>query len=100
MMDKLPVRWTKSEVKIGRHTYPVGKTMPALIYPNPLNPRRYIVLNTGFTFCEFGSASNAQQTPKLPDFAILDITVERANRLRDGIRLAGFFDERWELREQ
>ena len=100
MMDKLPVRWTKSEVKIGRHAYPVDKSMPVLIYPNPLNPRRYVVLNTGFTFCEFGGASNAQQTPKLPDFAIVDITVERANRLRDGIRLAGFFGERWELREQ
>ena len=100
MMSKLPLRWTKSEVKIGRHAYPTARSMPVLIYPNPLNPRRYVVLNTGFTFCEFGSASNAQQTPKLPDFAIVDITVERTNRLSDGIRLAGFFGERWELREQ
>lgn len=100
MMNKLPVRWTKTEVKMGRHAYPATRTMPVMIYPNPLNPRRYVVLNSGFTFCDFGSASNAQQTPKLPDFAIVDTTVEKASRLRDGIRFAGFFGERWELMEQ
>jgi len=74
-----------------------NKNLPVLIYPNPLNPKRYVVINGGFTFAEFGSASNAQQTPKLPDWAIVDIGVPRESRLASGIADAGFFNERWEL---
>ena len=42
------------------------------IYPNPLNPRRYVVLNSGFTFREYDYLNNARQTPKLPDWAVVD----------------------------
>ena len=80
--------------------FPAAKHLPVLIYPNPLNPGRYVVVNSGFSFCEFGNASNAQQTPKLPDFALIDITVPRAARLVQGIPCAGFFDERWEVTGQ
>jgi hypothetical protein len=68
-----------------------------LIHPNPLNPARYIVLNSGPTYLDFGGASNAQQTPKLPDFAMLDTTVPRAERLARGVTQAGFFDEEWRV---
>jgi hypothetical protein len=60
-----------------------------LIFPNPLNPNRYVVLNSGFTFADAGSGSNAQQTPKLPDYAVIEIGPSRK------VVLAGFFDERW-----
>jgi hypothetical protein len=50
-----------------------------------------VVLNSGFTFRGFGS--NADQTPKLPDYAILDIG--KTEPFRDGIASAGFFDEQW-----
>ena len=51
-----------------------------LIYPNPLNPKKYVVLNSGFTFREFDYLNNARQIPKLPDWAVVDTTVaaERA----------------------
>ena len=49
--------------------------MPVLIYPNPLNPKRYVVLNSGFTFREYDYLNNARQVPKLPDFAVVDIDV-------------------------
>ena len=45
-----------------------------LIYPNPLNPKRYVVLNSGFTFREYDYLNNARQTPKLPDWAVIDVT--------------------------
>jgi len=69
-----------------------NRHVPILIHPNPLNLRRYVVLNTGFTFSEFGDASNALQTPKLPDYAIIDINVPRSSRLAKGVVDAGFFE--------
>ena len=65
---------------------------PVFIFPNPLNPKRYLVVNNGFTFAAAGSGSNAQQTPKLPDYAVLDITLNGA------VVLADFFDEQWRLK--
>ncbi len=62
-----------------------------MIYPNPLNPAHYVVVNSGFTFADEASTSNALQVPKLPDFAILDIDNS------DAVVTAGFFDEEWKL---
>ena len=46
---------------------------PIAIYPNPLNPERYVVLNSGFTFREYAYLNNARQVPKLPDWAVVDL---------------------------
>ena len=73
--------------------------MPVLIYPNPLNPRRYVVLNSGFTFREYDYLNNARQVPKLPDFAVVDVSVPMTSRAPGGIVTAGFFNERWQLPE-
>jgi len=62
---------------------------PILIYPNPLNPMKYVVLNSGFTFAGEAATSNSRQTPKLPDFATLDVSTGK-------ILQAGFFNENWE----
>ena len=68
-----------------------------MIYPNPLNPKKYIVINSGFTFREYDQLNNARQVPKLPDFAIVDVSKPATSRAPGGITTAGFFDERWEL---
>ena len=94
---QLPVRWTATGVVMGGKTYDANKQVPAMIYPNPLNPKRYIVINSGFTFPQFGTTSNSQQTPKLPDWAILDMSVLVNERTGgNGIIAAGFFGEHWE----
>lgn len=95
--DRLPIRWTAAGIVAGGRTWPADRFAPAFIFPNPLNPRRYVVVNSGFTFAVVGGASNSQQTPKLPDWAILDLTVPRADRLTRGVADANFFNERWEL---
>ena len=95
MLSKLPLKWDGSSVSIGASSGAADKLAPVMIFPNPLNPKRYVVLNSGFTFAEFGPASNAQQTPKLPDFALVDVSVPRERRLERGVVAAGFFDERW-----
>jgi hypothetical protein len=66
-----------------------------MIYPNPLNPDRYVVLNSGFTFREYDLLSNARQTPKLPDWAIVDAATPMTSRSPGKIIDAGFFDETW-----
>jgi hypothetical protein len=95
--DRLPVKWDKSGVRLGDRTYDAGHHVPVLIYPNPLNPRRYVVLNSGFTFREYDYLNNARQVPKLPDFAVVDIDVPVSARAPGGIVAAGFFTETWGL---
>ncbi len=95
--DKLPVKWDKAGVKLGAESFDAGHHVPVLIYPNPLNPKRYVVLNSGFTFREYDYLNNARQVPKLPDFAVVDIDVPVSSRAPGGIVTAGFFTETWGL---
>ncbi len=73
---------------------------PILIYPNPLNPERYVVLNSSFTFREYDYLNNARQTPKLPDWAIVDLRTPPNSRWPGKIAAADFFDEAWQLRPE
>src|SRR5262249_32313272 len=41
--DKLPIRWDAENVRVGDKTFSAGHHLPVLIYPNPLNPKRYVV---------------------------------------------------------
>jgi hypothetical protein len=68
-----------------------------MIYPNPLNPKKYVVINCGFTFREYDYLNNARQVAKLPDFAVVDISQPVTSRAPGGIVEAGFFGERWQL---
>ncbi len=70
-----------------------------MIYPNPLNPKRYVVLNSGFTYREYDYLNNARQVPKLPDYAIIDVKVPATSRAPGGIVAAGFLGEKWDLKE-
>ncbi len=73
--DKLPLPWTPGL---------------RLIAPNPLNPERYVVINSGHTFHEKGfRGTNALLYPRLGDWAIMGA---------DGaVQRAGVFDERWRV---
>ena len=93
--DRLPVKWTADAVIVGKQRYPAGTHAPILIYPNPLNPKKYIVINSGFTFREFDYLNNARQIPKLPDWAVVDTTTPPNDRYPGKIVQAGFFNEDW-----
>lgn len=95
--DKLPIKWDTQGVRLGDRTYNTDSHVPVFIYPNPLNPKKYVVINSGFTFREFAYLNNAQQTPKLPDFAVIDVRVPANSRTPGGIVEAGFFGEQWEF---
>ncbi|MEW6303545.1 MAG: prolyl oligopeptidase family serine peptidase [Verrucomicrobiota bacterium] len=96
--DRLPIKWTARGIVVDGKTYDATKHAPVFIYPNPLNPSRYVVINSGFTFPQFASTTNSQQTPKLPDWAILDLSVPVADRVHGkGVVAADFFGEKWEI---
>jgi hypothetical protein len=94
---KLPIRWDAQTLTVGATTFGTDKHVPVLIYPNPLNPKRYVVLNSGFTFREYDYLNNARQVSKLPDFAVVDVSVPTNARTPGGIVNAGFFTEEWKL---
>lgn len=96
--SRLPVRWDKNgAVHVGAKTYAAGTSVPILIYPNPLNPRRYVVLNSGITWREGHYDNNAKQYSHLPDWAIVDITTPPDKFAPGRIADAGFFDEHWQI---
>lgn len=98
MAAKLPVRWDEQGVHTPEAIYPAAYHVPILVYPNPLNPERYVVYNSGFTFREYAYLNNARQTPKLPDWAIVDVRTPPSTRDPGRIAAAGFFGEGWEWR--
>lgn len=93
---QLGLRWDAEGIHTPATNYPPDRFVPILIYPNPLNPERYVVVNTGFTFREYDQLNNARQTPKLPDWAIIDLSQPANARWPGGIAAAGFFGENWE----
>jgi len=95
---RLPIRWDKDAITVGDKTHPADRHALAMIYPNPLNPDRYVVLNSGFTFREFDYLNNARQTPKLPDWAVIDTSVPITPKVPGKIVDAEFFDEQWRLK--
>ncbi|QJW95533.1 prolyl oligopeptidase family serine peptidase [Frigoriglobus tundricola] len=95
--DKLPIKWTEKGVQVGTDAYEAGTHVPVLIYPNPLNPKKYVVINSGFTFREYDYLNNARQVPKLPDYAVIDVTTPPNARYPGKVVRAGFFGEKWEL---
>ncbi len=97
ILDQLPLTWTKSQLSFAGNSLDAAHHAPVLVFPNPLNPQRYIVLNSSFTFREGATVSNSLQTPKLPDWALIDVSVEPTEKSPGGVVAAGFFNEDWQL---
>lgn len=97
VMDGLPIDWTDTKVKVNGAGYDATHHAPVLIYPNPLNRDRYVVLNSGFTYREFAYLNNARQVPKLPDWAIVDLRTPPDSLWPGKIVDADFFDEAWKI---
>jgi hypothetical protein len=90
---KLPVKWTRETVTIGAESFPSKDAFPALIYPNPLNPAKYVVLNTGLTIEDRGYNGD-YGTPLWGDYAIVKV---KAGSPVPDLLTAGLFDENWKI---
>ncbi len=97
--ESLPIRWNTGSIAAGSKELPAGEHALIAIYPNPLNPRRYVVLNSGFTYREYDDLNNARQMPKLPDWAVIDLRTPPGPRFPGKIAAAGFFNENWGLKD-
>jgi pimeloyl-ACP methyl ester carboxylesterase len=95
--DKLPVKWTSGGITLGSRTFDAGSNAAVMIYPNPLNPKKYVVINSGMTMREYSESNNALQVAYLPDYAVVDLTTPPDARWPGKIVDAGFFGEKWEL---
>ena len=91
VLPRLPLKWTSSEIEMAGRKFPAASSTVAMIYPNPLNPRRYVVLNTGHTFpgTDFDNLHWFLH-PRLADYAVVD------KKTRE-VQMAGFFDADWRL---
>ena len=97
VLAKLPVKWTKSGMEVGGKPYDPATHGLSMIYPNPLNPNRYIVINSGHTFHETEfKASNANLFPKLGDIAVLKFTAGQGGFTQEPV-FAEIFNQRWQL---
>jgi dienelactone hydrolase len=92
---KLPLTWDAHQLVFRGHTYDATHHAPILIFPNPLNPAHYVVLNSGMDFRDDAYGTNALQIPKLPDYAIVDLDTPPDAKWPGKIVAAGFFDEAW-----
>jgi hypothetical protein len=119
--EKLPVTWNGDTIAAGKKRWSAKSHLPVLVYPNPLDkepeeldisgliPRpntfhfrwqpRYLVINSGLTFREAHDKTNSQQNPKLPDWAVIDLSQLPDDKAPGRIAAAGFFDEQWKYQE-
>jgi dienelactone hydrolase len=95
ILAQLPIQWNAETIAFRGQNYAAAHHAPVLVFPNPLNPRRYIVLNSGVDFRADGYGNNALQTPKLPDWAMVDLRTPPGPRWPGKIVDAGFFNEAW-----
>lgn len=92
-LSKLPVKWTKESVTLGGQTFAAAENFPALIYPNPLHPAKYVVLNTGLTITD-REYNGDYGMPQWGDFAI--VKAKEGSDVPDLVQ-AGLFNEMWQL---
>lgn len=95
VLKSLPmIQWTRDAITIQGETFTGADHVPVLIAPNPLNPHRYVVINSGHTFGakEF-AGTNALLFPRLGDFAVF-----QTDGRNSVVKVSGYFDEGWSMR--
>jgi hypothetical protein len=93
LAGRLPVKWSRDTVALGDKSFPAANHLPAMVYPNPIAPAKYVVLNSGLTIAE-NSYTSDYSMPTLGDVAILQAQ-PGADTFE--VPFAGFFDETWQL---
>jgi hypothetical protein len=101
-----PIVWDAKTISAGKQTVASEDHVLVGIYPKQLlspdtNAKLdgYVVINSGPTFREGHDKTNSQQTPKLPDWAVIDITTAPSDTAPGKVVNAGFFDKDWKFVE-
>jgi hypothetical protein len=93
VMPKLKqIKWSETEFTLGGKIYSTSDHIPVLIAPNPLNPKKYVVINSGHTFGKTDfEGTNALLYPRMGDWGVLKVKADGSTEIVD----SGFFDEQW-----
>ena len=98
ILNRLPLQWNANQLTLGGKTYDSSSHTVAMIYPNPLDPRRYVVLNTGHSFGRNEmAATNATLFPRFGDYAVLHLRQPLGKTIESEVVTAGYFDEKWKF---
>jgi len=101
VLESLPLQWDAKKVGMkSQSTFDAATHVPALTYPCLKAPGFEIVINSGLTFREAHDKTNSLQNPKLPDWAILDITQAPNAESAGKVVAADFFDEHWQVKKK
>jgi hypothetical protein len=95
---RLPFALQDGQWVIGQEKYDAATHVPVFIYPYAGGQKNDVVLNSGLTFREAHDRTNSLQNPKLPDWAVVDITEPPSGTAPGKVVNAGFFDEEWKLK--
>jgi hypothetical protein len=97
----LPITWTKDKLVVNGKSYDPATHVPVMIYPNPLNHGKYVVLNTGHTFGEKDlQGTNALLYPHLGDWAVIKPKPTAKEPWAYEVVDAGLFDEFWQFEKK
>jgi pimeloyl-ACP methyl ester carboxylesterase len=100
VLPRLPIRWTRQDLQVGKELHGAIDHVPLLIQPSPLAAGRYVVLNSGHTFHEKELSSlNYLLFPRLGDWAVLKVaehSPQGSSPLVETMIAAGFCDEHWD----
>lgn len=103
LMPRMPLRWSEEKVSVRKESWNAANHVLTAIYPNILSETavktRYVVLNSGLTFREAHDRTNSLQNPKLPDWAVLDITQPPNGETAGKVVAADFFGEFWQVKK-
>ena len=94
LAGRLPVKWSRDAIAVGSRSFPSATHLPVFVYPNPIAPSRYVVINSGLTIAE-NSYTSDYSMPTLGDIAVLQV---QADSDAFSVPFAGFFDESWGIR--
>jgi hypothetical protein len=102
VIAKLPVQWTRNEIVVGPQKYSAADHALVMIYPNPLNPQKYVVLNSGHTYNADRNLAGSESMffPRIGDYAVVatDLTAMAGLAPVGRVKVSGFFDENWKLK--
>ena len=90
------LEWDREKLKVaGAGPFEPASHLPMLIYPNPKDPRHYVVINSGHTFGEREfRGTNAYLFPRCGDYAV--IAPGPGKNKSPQVKAAGFFDGSWQ----
>jgi len=98
IVKDLPIQWDADKIVVNGKTFNTQDHALSMIYPNPLNPHKYVVINSGHTFHEKDfKASNSWLFPRLGDIAVQKFTKRNDGGFDEEIVWAANFNSGWKL---